>query len=208
MRIKRQQISVNPHSVIYIPQFFIVRASVQSYLPQFASREWSERRAVVTWLLVVSGAFAWMGLLASAPVLWARGHEFFAGVVYQSFGVVCHQLPARSFYLDGHPLAVCARCFGIYSGFTLCALLYPLVRPLRRTQPPARLWLAAGALPTMIDFLLGYTGIWTNTHLSRFVTGALLGATAVFYILPGLVDIGQCGWRHLCSRSTLTKQNP
>ena len=40
-----------------------------------------------------------------------------------------------------------------------------------------------------LDFGLGYFGVWENTFLSRFVTGALLSATAVFYIIPGLMQL-------------------
>jgi hypothetical protein len=53
------------------------------------------------------------------------------------------------------------------------------------------------ALPLALDFALGFFGIWENTHLSRVLTGALLGAVAVFYIVPGLFDFVQTGWRTL-----------
>jgi len=39
----------------------------------------------------------------------------FALSVYAAGGVVCHQLPDRSFLLWGHQLPVCARCTGIYA---------------------------------------------------------------------------------------------
>jgi len=37
--------------------------------------------------------------------------------------------------------------------------------------------------------------LWENTHLSRSITGALLGAAAVFYVMPGLVDLSRVSWR-------------
>jgi hypothetical protein len=40
-----------------------------------------------------------------------------------------------------------------------------------------------------LDFTLGFLGLWDNTHFSRFSTGALLGAVAVFYVMPGLVEL-------------------
>ncbi|MCA1594754.1 MAG: hypothetical protein LC754_19425, partial [Acidobacteria bacterium] len=45
------------------------------------------------------------------------------------------------------------------------------------------------ALPTTVDFALGFFGVWENTHLSRFLTAVLLGAVAAFFIVPGLVDL-------------------
>jgi hypothetical protein len=52
------------------------------------------------------------------------------------------------------------------------------------------------AVPTTIDFALGFSGLWENTHWSRFSTGLLLGAAAAFYVIPGLVDLWWRGmWR-------------
>ena len=64
---------------------------------------------------------------------------------------------------------------------------------MKSTETPSRIWLFLSALPLAVDFGLGYFGIWENTFLTRFVTGALLSATAVFYILPGLVQLAGLG---------------
>src|SRR5207248_6656955 len=65
---------------------------------------------------------------------------------------------------------------------------------LRQIEAPARKWLFIAAAPLAIDFTLGYVGIWNNTHFSRFATGALLGAVAVLYIMPGLIDLSLRDW--------------
>jgi uncharacterized membrane protein len=126
-----------------------------------------------------------------APLAQAHGHPQFAATIYQTFSFVCHQLPERSFHLEGHKFAVCSRCTGLYSGFTLATLCYPLARSLRRTDTPSRLWLLLAVVPLVIDFSLSYFGIWENTHLTRFLTGALLGGVALFYIIPGLIQLSQ-----------------
>ena len=77
----------------------------------------------------------------------------------------------------------------IDAGFAVATLVYPLARSLQRTDTPSRLWLVLATLPLIIDFALGYFSIWENTHLSRFLTGALLSSAAVFYIMPGLIDL-------------------
>ena len=69
------------------------------------------------------------------------------------------------------------------------ALTYPLVRSLKQTETPSIVWLVLATLPLVIDFSLGYFSIWQNNHASRFATGALLGSVAVFYILPGLIEL-------------------
>ncbi|MFL6228138.1 MAG: DUF2085 domain-containing protein [Pyrinomonadaceae bacterium] len=166
-------------------------ASIQNYVPQVAARAWAPGRAVGAWLLASVGALAFVALLFAAPVLESAGHGTAAWFVYHSFAPLCHQIAERSFYVAGHPLAVCARCTGVYAGFAACLLLYPLLRPLRLTQAPPRAWLWVAVLPTAVDFSINFTGLAHNTHLSRLVTGAWLGAGAVFFVMPGLVEIAQ-----------------
>ncbi len=132
-----------------------------------------------------------MSLIMGAPVAAARGHESLAAMLYGGLAGICHQLPERSYWLAGHPLAVCARCSGIYAGFFVTVLLYPLMRSLARTDSPSRAWLVVALLPTALDFSLGITGLLANTHTSRALTGAWLGAWSVFYIVPGLIEIAQ-----------------
>ena len=166
-------------------------APIENYLPQVAAREWSARRAACAWAMACAVALVFVALIFSAPVLESSGHAGAAWVIYHAFAPLCHQIAERSFYVAGHPLAVCARCTGVYAGFAACLVLYPLVRPLRRTDAPARAWLVIAALPATIDFLTNFTGLAHNTHLSRLATGAWLGAGAVFFVVPGLVEIAQ-----------------
>jgi len=148
------------------------------------------------WGIVVAGALAFVALIYAAPLALAGGHEFFARVVYNGFHVACHQMPERSFHLAGHPLAVCARCFGVYAGFASAAFVYPLVRRVERDDTPARVWLILAALPLGLDFALEFFGVRENTHLSRFLTGALLGGVVAFYVVPGVVDLARSSrWR-------------
>jgi uncharacterized membrane protein len=147
------------------------------------------RRAIAVWAITCSIALAILGLIVVAPVSQAYGHPAVAASIYKIFSFVCHQIPERSFHLAGHQFAVCSRCTGLYAGFAIAALVYPLARSLTRTDTPSRLWLMLATLPLLIDFALGYFSIWENTHLSRFLTGALLSSVAVFYIMPGLIDL-------------------
>jgi len=132
-----------------------------------------------------------VGLVVAAPAARAGGHTLSAFFLHHMFGRVCHQIQERSFHLAGHPLAVCARCAGVYSGFAAGVLLYPLVRSLGRTDFPARGWLLLAAAPAALDFALGLAGVWENTHLSRALTGSLLGLAAAFYAVPGVIDLGR-----------------
>src|SRR5258708_33272180 len=148
----------------------------------------ASRRAIAVWAGTCAIALAILSLIVAAPATQAYGHPVIASSIYKAFSFVCHQIPERSFHLAGHQLAVCARCTGLYVGFAVGALLYPLARSLQRTDTPARFWLMLAILPLLIDFALGYFSIWENTHLSRFLTGALLSSVAVFFIMPGFID--------------------
>ena len=145
--------------------------------------------AALVWALVTAFGVSIVGLIIAAPLAQANRSFALAAAIYKTFSYVCHQIPERSFYLAGHKFGVCSRCTGLYSGFALAALVYPLTRSLKRTDTPRIFWLLLAAGPLAIDFSLGYFSLWQNTHWSRFVTGALLGSVAVFYIVPGLVEL-------------------
>jgi uncharacterized membrane protein len=154
-------------------------------------------QAWIVWATVAAIGIVILGLIIAAPVARADGYLALSSAIYDGFSYLCHQLPERSFHLAGNKFAVCSRCTGLYSGFALAALVYPLTKSLKRTDTPRIFWLLLAALPLAIDFSLGYFSLWQNTYVSRFVTGALLGSVAVFYIVPGLIELS---WRVIAGR--------
>lgn len=163
----------------------------RQYVSQFSTREVARGKALAVWGAVVAVCLSVLALVFLAPVALARNHTFLAFSIYQGFHYVCHQIPARSFYFEGHPLGVCARCTGIYAGVASGVIVYPLVRRVGRIETPRRLWLLLALVPMTVDFSLTFLVLWQNTHLSRFITGALFGATASLYIVPGLIDLAR-----------------
>jgi uncharacterized membrane protein len=147
------------------------------------------QRPLIFWAVTAAIVVSLVSLILVAPLAAASGHNEIAGAIYRGFSVLCHQRPDRSYFIDGHEFGVCSRCTGIYFGFALTLLAYPLVRSLRTTTTPARKWLLLAALPLVIDFSLTFFGLWENTHTSRLVTGLLLGSVAVFYVMPGIADL-------------------
>jgi uncharacterized membrane protein len=154
----------------------------------------------MVWAIVTMIGLTLIALIIGAPLLQS-GHLEFAASIFKAFSFVCHQIPERSFHLAGHKFAVCSRCTGLYAGFAITTLCYPVARSLRNTDTPSRIWLILAALPLGIDFGLTYFGVWQNTHLSRFVTGALLSSVAVFYIVPGLIELGSSFHRRIGRKS-------
>jgi len=163
----------------------------------------NRQSAMLFWLVLAVGAVLVCTLIVGAPVARASNHELIAFAIYKGFSKLCHQLPERSFFVAGHPFAVCARCTGLYAGFTATLLIYPLVSSLERTFTPARKWHILAAIPMLIDVGVTFLGIWENTHTSRLFTGALLGSVAVFYVMPGVSDLALHGLRASSVRSNL-----
>lgn len=146
-------------------------------------------RPLVFWTVSAAVVMPLVLLIVIAPLAAANGHGEVALGIYHAFATLCHQLPERSYFIDGHKFAVCSRCTGIYFGFGLTLLFYPLLRSLRATATPARKWLLLAAIPLAIDVSLTFVGVWQNTHTSRLLSGALLGSVAVFYVMPGLMEL-------------------
>jgi uncharacterized membrane protein len=144
-------------------------------------------------------AVAVIAAVVAAPVAQAGNHLAFSSAIYKTFSYLCHQIPERSFHLAGEQLAVCSRCTGLYAGFTIATLTYPLFRSLRATDTPRIIWLFASALPLAIDFSLTYFGVWQNNHFTRFTTGALFGAVAAIFIVPGVIELSDTIYRRLKS---------
>ena len=98
----------------------------------------------------------------------------------RGFSLVCHQQPARSFFLFGGSIAVCARCLGIYLG----AAVGLLVRVERRTAVRF-LTLAAGL--NGADWLAELAGLHGNWMLLRFVLGIVLGTAAAMVVVASSI---------------------
>jgi uncharacterized membrane protein len=161
------------------------------YISQFKPQELSLRRGVLVWSIVAVGIYLWLSLIVIAPLALSYNRKALGYFLYGIFSLACHQISERSFHLGLYPFAVCSRCLGLYAGFAIGTIIYPLVRSLKRIDAPNRLWLISALIPTGIDYALNLFGLWENTHLSRLLTGLLLGGVTAFYVIPGLIDLSQ-----------------
>ncbi len=143
----------------------------------FSARHWLF--AANTFLLL----YATLPVLA--PILAVLGQNAVATMIFQSYWIVCNQLPSHSFFLFGHQLAFCERCTALYWSMALSGLAY--VR-LRRQGLPALPWhwYFLAVLLIAVDGFTQMFGWRESTWLLRSITGALFGTTTVWVAFPHL----------------------
>lgn len=113
--------------------------------------------------------------------------------VYAAAHLVCHQLPARTFHLAAGPVAVCARCLGLYLGAVAAgAIALAASQDTRRTTATdARGLVVAAALPTVLTVLAEWVLRWPVTNVIRFIAALPLGAAAAWLVVRAL----EVDWR-------------
>lgn len=161
---------------------------IQNYIPQNIVIV-QKRQSVWVWSVAFAVAFLWLAAIVSAPIFESEGVKSISQPFYRFFSYMCHQISARSYHYHEYQFAVCARCFGFYAGFALGFVIYPFFRALNNTDSFPRFWLFAAMVPMGIDVGLEFFEIWHNTHLSRTITGLILGIACAFFIIPALVEI-------------------
>ncbi len=148
-------------------------------------------QAYRVWVAIAVIAVAWLLATASPAIISNLADSSLGTAVFSFFGYICHQIPDRSFHIGTHQFGVCSRCFGVYFGLAAGVLAYPLWRRVENIDPMPRTWLIASIFPMAIDWSLTIFGVWDNNHLTRFVTGAVLGAACGIYIVPAVVEIAR-----------------
>ncbi len=146
------------------------------------------RRGTRLVLAIATGlALAWTLGTALAP--WLSAHDFvLGGWLRLAYRPGCHQIAGRCLDLGFGPLAVCARCTGLYVGGTL-GLLWTFIRD--RTSRPHAWWLAVVAAPTIFDFVAGQLGLPSLSNWPRFGAALPLGLVAGLFLGDALIEIAR-----------------
>jgi len=148
------------------------------------------KRIILTYVLTAIGIGAWLAAIFWAPYLRSHSRPG-ARLVYSVFSPVCHQLSSRSFHIFGQPLAVCARCLGIYAGFFIGVSLYPFLRGFDEASLPRTSIFMLISFPIVTDTLGNLIGLWETSNAARFGIGLLWGSLLPFYFITGLADLLQ-----------------
>jgi uncharacterized membrane protein len=141
------------------------------------------------WLGLMNGVLLVItGLSLLAPYLEHAGHPIPGLLIQKAFRVLCHQKPERSFFIFGHQMAVCSRCFAVYSSFLTVGLAFGAWRSLtKRRWEEIPLWsLGVLALPMALDGITQLVGLRESTQALRTITGTLVGAGVGLFVYPFL----------------------
>jgi uncharacterized membrane protein len=169
------------------------------------------------WLFAVNLAMAlFIGGTLLPPVLMSLGLVGPAQVTYKLYGLNCHQLPERSYFLFGpqvqyslaelrlrlgtevtryyvgepalgYKVAICQRCVAMYGAILAVGLLYGLLRRKENGVRPLSWWCVILLLvPVALDGGGQLIGLWESTWWVRTITGVLFGAAWVGWIYPYL----------------------
>lgn len=149
-----------------------------------------KNQIIAVYLFILVGTFLWLGTIFLAPYLKSQSSSM-SGFLYALFSPVCHQLPSRSFVCFGYPLAVCARCLGIYVGFLIGVALFPVINGFSDIALPKTKLFIILTLPIGIDTLGNFLRLWASISWLRFVLGFLWGIILPYYFIVGIVDLAQ-----------------
>jgi len=135
--------------------------------------------------LVTVCALVWTAGVVVVP--WLASHDsVLAPWLRLVYKPGCHQIPERCLDLGFGPMAVCARCMGLYIGGCV-GLLWTTLR--NRSSRPRPVWLAVVAAPTVLDFVAGQVGLPSLGNWTRFALAVPLGLLAGLYVGDALLEI-------------------
>jgi uncharacterized membrane protein len=141
---------------------------------------------------IALAALVWLTLLIVAPF----APSSLATVIYAAGSVICHQLPERSFHLDGFQIPVCARCLGIYAGAAAGATIHVLgalatgsMRWRILTSQAARRVFFVTALPTALTVGLEWARVWAGTNTARAIAGVALGIGGALVVMSAVATL-------------------
>jgi uncharacterized membrane protein len=139
------------------------------------------------WIIFVS-LLIWILLILAAPALHAAPNPLLKKLshyLYLFFKPTCHQLPSRSFHIQGYALAVCIRCFAFYSAGLIISVYYLFHAHLKLLHVRIYMILCA---PLLIDFILEKLNLYSDLYYVRFITGFVAGLVLFHLLVLALSD--------------------
>lgn len=92
----------------------------------------------------------------------------------------CHQQPDRSFWILGYPIALCARCLGVYVGTIISSFLI-LMNKIKINKKNVIILLSIISIDIFINYGLGIRTHNTG-NITRFTIGLIMGILIAYGI--------------------------
>ena len=149
----------------------------------------SSRSARFAVLAFAAAALLFTVLLVTAPVLQQNG-SILGWLVRVTGSTLCHQDDGRSFAIRDVPLAVCARCIGLYAGGVIGLLAGGLGRAWLRPAPRTAFFVLIA--PTVVDAALPLTGLFGYSglaNLPRMLISLPAGAVCGWFLAIAVGEI-------------------
>ncbi|MGB8889814.1 MAG: DUF2085 domain-containing protein [Candidatus Korobacteraceae bacterium] len=140
-----------------------------------------QRNLIVDWNGWALAPIALVAAVLAVPYFQMHGFLPIGLALQRGFALVCHQRPERSFWIFGAPVAVCARCLGIYLGAAI-GLLF------RASRRVAIHLLIAAAILNLLDVATEFAGLHGNWMTLRFALGIALGAAGGLLISSAIIS--------------------
>ena len=155
------------------------------------SRALNSIQNVKIYIMLLGAAILWCTLFVIRPVLMegSPSSQKISTIISIFFSPTCHQKSGRCIHIMGHPMAVCARCAGIYFGFLLGIIFYPFLKNRRLVNLSDRMLLFFAALPMAVEWGLTWILQTPSSNTMRNMTGLILGITVAVVILPYVFEI-------------------
>jgi uncharacterized membrane protein len=139
------------------------------------------------WLLVFNVvAFFLASMPFIIPFLASQGYTTAANWLHTSFGLMCHQMPERSFVLFGEQMALCHRMTAIYGATFIAGISYAFIRD--RLPPLGFQGLIMMSIPMALDGFTQLFGLRESIWELRLLTGSLFALGVMWFALPRLED--------------------
>jgi uncharacterized membrane protein len=135
------------------------------------------------WLALANGVFLAPLVGATAvPLMMAGGLAQMADPLFAAYRLICHQLPYRSFFLQGHQMAMCQRDVAIYGTMAGAGILFTLMG--RGWRPLPWKWYLVLLMPIALDGITQLLGVRESNWELRLLTGALFAVGTAWLAYP------------------------
>ena len=120
---------------------------------------------------------------------------------------VCHQIPERTFYVNGRPLPLCARCSGMFLGAVL-GVVYQAGQGRKGKMPPLAVLILLGvlALAWALDGVNSFAmlvpaipSLYATQNWTRLITGTGMGLGLSAILLPSFIQTVFKDWEDVSS---------